>query len=347
VNERAEVDRKIQVKAVASFVLILAIIVVTALGIVLLVINKRVAKEDEKRRIVPAVEIVEVAAADHAVKIFTQGVVESARETKLAAEVGGRMMGISPSFKRGGVVKKGERLVQIDPADYRSALAAAEVRRAEAELALEQEKARVEQAKLDWEKLGSGSKPLNPLVLREPYLAAAEASAASAVEAAAKARRDVERTEILAPFDAGVRSANAEVGAVVAPADLIGMLDPPPFAAPPAVCAPALAVVSEMTPELLSRSESLAAELRHQLDSVAGQFPAVLSGAAGTGTILELRLAEPRAAEFRSACRSRGLLVGAAGPASVSFTPALVAGPAELSHAADVLSDLCLEWVTA
>jgi RND family efflux transporter MFP subunit len=224
VNERAEVDRKIQVKAVASFVLILAIIVVTALGIVLLVISKRVAKEDEKRRIVPAVEIVEVAAADHAVKIFTQGVVESARETKLAAEVGGRVMEISPSFKRGGVVKKGERLVQIDPADYRSALAAAEARRAEAELALEQEKARVEQAKLDWEKLGSGSKPLNPLVLREPYLAAAEASAASAVEAAAKARRDVERTEILAPFDAGVRSANAEVGAVVAPGTMVAEL---------------------------------------------------------------------------------------------------------------------------
>ena len=223
-NERAEVDRKIQVKAVASFVLILAIIVVTALGIVLLVINKRVAKEDEKRRIVPAVEIVEVAAADHAVKIFTQGVVESARETKLAAEVCGRVMEISPSFKRGGVVKKGERLVQIDPADYRSALAAAEVRRAEAELALEQEKARVEQAKLDWEKLGSGSKPLNPLVLREPYLAAAEASAASAVEAAAKAQRDVERTEILAPFDAGVRSANAEVGAVVAPGTMVAEL---------------------------------------------------------------------------------------------------------------------------
>ena len=223
-NERAEVDRKIQVKAVASFVLILAIIVVTALGIVLLVINKRVAKEDEKRRIVPAVEIVEVAAADHAVKIFTQGVVESARETKLAAEVCGRVMEISPSFKRGGVVKKGERLVQIDPADYRSALAAAEVRRAEAELELELERARVEQAKLDWAKLGSGSDPLNPLVLREPYLAAAEASAASAVEAAAKAQRDVERTEILAPFDAGVRSANAEVGAVVAPGTMVAEL---------------------------------------------------------------------------------------------------------------------------
>lgn len=223
-NEKLEADRKTQVRAVASFVLILAIIGATALGIVLLVMNKRVAKEEEKQRIVPAVEIVEVTEADHAVKILTQGVVESARETRLAAEVGGRVMEISPWFKRGGVVKKGERLIQIDPADFRSALAATEVRRAEAELALEQEKARVEQAKLDWAKLGSGSKPLNPLVLREPYLAAAESSAASAVEAAAKARRDVERTEILAPFDAGLRSANAEVGAVVAPGTMVAEL---------------------------------------------------------------------------------------------------------------------------
>ena len=108
-----------------SFVLILAIIVGTVIGVVLLVLNKRVAKEDEKQRIVPAVEIVEVTAADHAVKIFTQGVVESARETMLAAEVGGRVMEISPAFKRGGTVKKGERLVQIDPADFRATLAAA------------------------------------------------------------------------------------------------------------------------------------------------------------------------------------------------------------------------------
>jgi RND family efflux transporter MFP subunit len=223
-NERAEADRKIQVKAVMSFVLILAIIVGTVIGVVLLVLNKRVAKEDEKQRIVPAVEIVEVTAADHAVKIFTQGVVESARKTMLAAEVGGRVMEISPAFKRGGTVKKGERLVQIDPADFRATLAAAEVKRADAELALELERARVQQAKLDWEKLGNGNEPLNPLVLRKPYLAAAEASAASAVEAAAKARRDVERTEILAPFDAGLRSANAEVGAVVAPGTMVAEL---------------------------------------------------------------------------------------------------------------------------
>lgn len=223
VNEKLEADRKIQVRAVISFVLILGIIGVTVLGLVVLMLNKRVAKEEEKQRIVPAVEVAVVAESDHRVTIATQGVVESTRETRLAAEVGGRVMEISPSLRRGGTVKKGERLVQIDPADFRSALAVAEVKRAEADLTLEQERARVQQAKLDWEKLGKGD-PVNPLVLREPYLAAAEARAASAVEEAARARRDVERTEILAPFDAGVRSADVEVGAVVAPGTMVAEL---------------------------------------------------------------------------------------------------------------------------
>lgn len=222
-NENLETERKTQVTAVISFVVILGIIGITALGIILLVINKRVAKEEDKERIVPAVEVVNVVKSDYRVEIGTQGVVESVRETMLAAEVGGRVMEIAGALKQGGTVDKGARLVQIDPADYRSALAAAEVRRAEAELALEQERAKVEQAKLDWDKLGIG-KPLNPLVLRKPYLDAAEAKAASAVEEAAKARRDVERTEILAPFDAGVRSVNVEIGAVVAPGTMVAEL---------------------------------------------------------------------------------------------------------------------------
>ena len=74
-NEKLEEDRKVQVRAVISFVLILAILGITALGIVLLILNKRVAKEEEKQRIVPAVTVVEALASDHAVKM--QPVVES------------------------------------------------------------------------------------------------------------------------------------------------------------------------------------------------------------------------------------------------------------------------------
>ena len=223
-NGKLEVERKTELRAVLSFVLIIAIIAVTVLGTVAMVMNKRVPKEEKQERIVPAVVTERVVKSDHAVVISTQGVVESTRSTMLAAEVGGRVMEISPNLKRGGMVKEGERLVQIDPADYRSALANAEVGRAEAELALEQERAQAEQAALDWKKLGRGNAPANPLVLRGPQLAAAEARAASSREEAARARRDVERTEILAPFAAGVRSANVEVGAVVAPGTMVAEL---------------------------------------------------------------------------------------------------------------------------
>lgn len=215
-SERLEKERKTEVSAVMSFILVLAIIGITIAGIILLVINKRVAKEEENQRIVPAVEVVEVEKSDHRVVIETQGVVESVRETDLAAEVGGRVMEISSNLRRGGRVREGERLVRIDPADYRAAQAAAEMSLAETEVVLEQERAKVEQAKIDWERLGRG-KRANALVLREPYLAAAEAREGSARENALKARRDVERTEILAPFDAAVRSVGVEVGAVVAP----------------------------------------------------------------------------------------------------------------------------------
>lgn len=222
-SEKLEKERSIQVRAVLSFVIILGVIVFTVLGVMLFVLNKRTAKEEEKERIVPAVEVTQVSLGDYPVEIDTQGVVESTRETRLAAEVGGRVMEVSPNLKRGGTVKKGERLVSIDPSDYRSALAAAEVTLAEAELALEQERARVEQAKLDWDKLGRG-KPANPLVLRAPYLVAAEASAEAARKEAQRASRDLERTEITAPFDAAVRIADVEEGAVVARGTMVAEL---------------------------------------------------------------------------------------------------------------------------
>jgi RND family efflux transporter MFP subunit len=215
-NEKLETERKTELNAVVSFIVILGIIALTIGGVIVFKRTKPVSEEVSKERPRPVVEVVEAVRGNHAVEIRTDGVVESVRETSLAAEVQGRVVEISPNFKRGGRVKKGEVLTRLDAADYRSALAAAEVTAADANLALEQERARVEQARLDWNKLGKGE-PLNALVLREPYLKAAEAKSNSAGQQVEKARRDVERTEIVSPFDAGVRMAAAEIGTVVSP----------------------------------------------------------------------------------------------------------------------------------
>lgn len=217
-----EDERKTAIHAVLSFVIILVILAASAGAAMFFIVNKRVAAESVRDRPLTTVEVMVVALKDHPAEIHTQGVVESRRETSLAAEVAGRVVEISPSLKRGDVVAEGERLVQIEPSDYRSALARAEAAAAEAELVLAQEDARFEQARADWEKLGRGEG--SPLVLREPQREAARATAASAIAEVERARRDVERTEIRAPFDASVRNAAVEVGAVVVPGQMIASL---------------------------------------------------------------------------------------------------------------------------
>ena len=137
-NDKLESERKSEVSAVMSFAVILGIIMITAFGLIIFKFTKRTADEVSKDQLRPAVELVVVSKANHVVEIRTDGVVESLRETSLDTEVQGRVVEISPNLKRGGRVKKGEVLVKLDAADYRSALAMSEVSAAEASLALEQ-----------------------------------------------------------------------------------------------------------------------------------------------------------------------------------------------------------------
>lgn len=222
-SEQLEKTRKSEVRSVLSFLLVLTIICLTALGMVLLFLNKREATQEDKHAVIPAVEVQIVRKSNYQITLPTQGVIQSARETMLAAEVGGRVMEISNNLRRGGTVQRGELLVRIDPVDYQSQLANAQVNEADAQLALAQEEARVEQAELDWKRLGRGNSA-NPLVLRKPQLAAAKARLRSTRESVSRARREIERTEILAPFQAGVRSAPVEIGSVVTAGTVVAEL---------------------------------------------------------------------------------------------------------------------------
>jgi RND family efflux transporter MFP subunit len=163
-----------------------------------------------------------IARGDHRVEIDTQGVVESRREVTLAAEVGGRVLSIAPRLEAGGEVAAGEVLAEIDPTDYEATLAQAKSALAEARLVLAQERARAEQAASDWAKLGRGE--ATDLALRKPQIAAAEARVESARAEVGRAARDVERTLIRAPFDARVRAAEIETGAVVMPGNPVATL---------------------------------------------------------------------------------------------------------------------------
>ncbi len=217
-----EEERKSELRAVGSFALALVILAVAIFGAILLVVKARKVEQTDAPKSLPVVEVFTVERGGHAVRIETQGVVESRRETMLAAEVGGRVVEVSPNLKRGGEVEEGEVLVRLEAADYRAALARAEAALADARLALVQEEARAEQALRDWEKLGRGE--AGPLVRRDPQLASARARVISAEAEVERTARDVERATIRAPFAARVRQAEVEVGAVLAPGGRVAEL---------------------------------------------------------------------------------------------------------------------------
>jgi len=210
---RLETDRRATVRAVLSFVIALGILLAgTGIAILLFRTGPK-ADEAAEERAIPPVETMRVTIADFPVIITSQASVEGTRETRIAAEVSGRIIEVAAAFRQGGRVKTGDVLVRIDPADYEAALAEARSALADSELALAQEEARAEQAKVDWQRLG-GTRAPTPLTLREPQIAAARARIAATSAALELAGQNLERTKIRAPFDAAIRQTMVEVGAV-------------------------------------------------------------------------------------------------------------------------------------
>lgn len=195
---------------------------------VLLVKTKPEARKESESRPAPVVQVMPVRYEAVPVKLPTQGLVEARQRTRLAAEVGGRVVKVAPQFEVGGRFAEGEPLLWIDAADYEAAVAQAEATVAEAKLALADEQARAEQARRDWDALKMKGEA-SDLTLRRPQLARAEASVKAAESALAKARRDLERTQVRAPYAGQVAAISVELGGFVAPGGAVAEF----YSAPP------------------------------------------------------------------------------------------------------------------
>lgn len=166
------------------------------------------------------VEAVRLQPGDYTVRVESQGTVRARTESTLIPEVSGRIIEVSPDFREGGFFDEGDVLLRIDPSDYETAVVVAEARLAEARVRLAEEAAAADQARRDWERLGSGETPPE-LVLREPQLALARANIAAAEASVAEARRNLERTRITAPYKGRVLRKEVDVGQVVGPNSIL------------------------------------------------------------------------------------------------------------------------------
>ena len=160
------------------------------------------------------VETLRIAATDYPMHIQSYGTVAPRTQSMLVAQVGGQIQGIAPAFRPGGVFAEGDVLLNIDPRDYDANVQIAEAALMDAAQAEAQEAARAEQALIDWQRLGNDEPP-SELVLRRPQLQAARSRVASAQAALTKAKLNLERTAVRAPYAGRVLRKLVDVGQVV------------------------------------------------------------------------------------------------------------------------------------
>ncbi|MGV6801537.1 MAG: efflux RND transporter periplasmic adaptor subunit [bacterium] len=156
--------------------------------------------------------------------VYAQGEVQPRTEISLTTQVGGKVQSVADEFNDGGVIKKGQMLLQIEQEDYRLAVVQAEARVAQAAQTLDLEKAEAELALRDWQELGGnddGSTP-SALTLRKPQLAQAQANYNAALADLQNAKLSLKRTTIRAPFNGRVRRKNADIGQFIGPGTPVG-----------------------------------------------------------------------------------------------------------------------------
>ncbi|PCI62511.1 MAG: efflux transporter periplasmic adaptor subunit [Gammaproteobacteria bacterium] len=191
------------------------IIAVTLVLVKLIVANPpKSQRGSAKSAPLMVVAIDKVSPQSYQVVLDSFGTVQPRTQSALVAQVSGQITSISNNFREGEFFKKGEILVSIDDRDYQAELKIAQAGVLNAEQALVEEKARVEQALKDWKRLGNGEKA-SALVLRKPQLAAAKAQLLSAQAKYEKAQLSLERTQIIAPYDGRILNKQVDVGQVV------------------------------------------------------------------------------------------------------------------------------------
>ncbi len=160
------------------------------------------------------VDTMAVNRRDYQIVLQSYGTVQPRTRSTLVAQVGGQIMSINPNVRDGGFFEKGDVLGSIDSRDYEADVRISEATLMDARQVLAEAEARTVQAREDWARLGDSAEPTD-LVLRLPQLEAAKARIVSAESSLQKARLELERTQIVAPFAGRVLQKLVDIGQVV------------------------------------------------------------------------------------------------------------------------------------
>ncbi|MDQ7090839.1 MAG: efflux RND transporter periplasmic adaptor subunit [Methylococcales bacterium] len=175
--------------------------------------SKPQANRTSSKKTTMLVELITPEFKNHTLSVYAMGTVIAAQEVNLTSRISGMVLKTNPNFVEGGILKKGEQIVSLDPTDYKLVIAQrkSDLEKARFNLKLEQGQQAI--ALREFQLLGSKLAPQEKeLVLRKPHLQAAKAALNAAEASLKQAQLDLERTRPYSPFDAIVISRNANVG---------------------------------------------------------------------------------------------------------------------------------------
>ncbi|MFP4671135.1 MAG: efflux RND transporter periplasmic adaptor subunit [Desulfohalobiaceae bacterium] len=186
-----------------------------------------VSRQRPQAQEVPGVEVVSAHKEDVQTSVSAMGTVVPARQISLRSEVGGTVLETAEDFTPGGVLQQGSTVLRIDPRDYEIEVQKQESALAQARAEMRQEEGRQDVARQELDMLQQGSKPQlqeTDLALRLPQLEKARAEVSSASSSLDKAKLDLFRTQVKAPFRALVLEQEAYQGSTVGAQDKLATL---------------------------------------------------------------------------------------------------------------------------
>lgn len=216
------------------------------------------AKGEERVEEAPLVEVIAFEAASGPIPVRTSGTVQALDEVAVGVQVSGRLIYVNPAFRQGGSIGKGATLVRIEQDEYVNRVRMAEadfaaqnvaVLQAQQEVAIakdELERFARREAQLSSERDAAGQSEILPpaqlssraspdarptptrdpagLATRQPQLGSAQASQQRASASLSDAQIALSRTRVTAPFGGLVRQADAAVGTLVQPGQVLGSI---------------------------------------------------------------------------------------------------------------------------
>jgi RND family efflux transporter MFP subunit len=199
----------------------LGIAALSLVGAFVLVATAPSVEYKEPERAIPTVRTISAEPTTLRYRVRSQGTVVPRTESDLVPEVSGRVVWIASSLAPGGFFKAGDPLLRIERRDFELAVRRqrAAVQRAASELDFAASELARRQGLSD-----AGVASPSQLADARRTAAVAEANLVDARAALEQAERDLERTEIRAPFDGRVREEDVDVGQFVGRGDPVARL---------------------------------------------------------------------------------------------------------------------------